>query len=283
MQAAGGVGANPEGTVESHKLVRALRAMRENPQIKAVVLRINSPGGSAVASDMIAREVELLKQAKKPVVACMGDVAASGGYYIAAPASKILAQPGTITGSIGVITARIKVKEALKEYGISGETIKAGENADWASGFHDLTPKQHHQVESMLDETYGNFLAQVARGRGMSLEQVRAVAKGKVWLGSQAVKVGLVDELGGVNRAIEVAKHLAGLPQDVQMLEWPPRCADAVPGLGGGATRPCLIHPATVHVDKMKRTHISVLNVKEGFWDRARLWKLVALIMGFHG
>lgn len=227
MQAgSGGPGAGGEGMVESHKLVRVLRAMRENPQVRAVVLRINSPGGSAVASDMIGREVKLMREAGKPVVACMGDVAASGGYYIAAPANKILAQPGTITGSIGVLAARIKVKEALGEYGVTSDTVQLGDNASWASGFHTLTPQQRQMVEGMMDATYDSFLAEVAAGRGMSKEAVRELAKGRVWSGQQAVEAGLVDELGGVSRAVELAKQLAGLPEEpsaTQTVEWPQR------------------------------------------------------------
>ncbi|WIA17943.1 hypothetical protein OEZ85_009435 [Tetradesmus obliquus] len=227
MQAgSGSPGAGGEGMVESHKLVRVLRAMRENPQVRAVVLRINSPGGSAVASDMIGREVKLMREAGKPVVACMGDVAASGGYYIAAPANKILAQPGTITGSIGVLAARIKVKEALGEYGVTSDTVQLGDNASWASGFHTLTPQQQQMVEGMMDATYDSFLSEVAAGRGMSKEAVRELAKGRVWSGQQAVEAGLVDELGGVSRAVELAKQLAGLPEEpsaTQTVEWPPR------------------------------------------------------------
>ncbi|KAF8062053.1 sppA [Scenedesmus sp. PABB004] len=225
--AAGGGGAGGgEGSVESHKLVRALRGMRENPQVKAVVLRVSSPGGSAVASDMIAREVELLVAAGKPVVACMGDVAASGGYYISAPASRILAQPGTITGSIGVIFAKFKLDEALAQVGVTGDAVTRGDNADWASPFRELTPKQLQQVEGQIDNTYASFLDVVARGRGLARDNVRALAKGRVWSGAQALEAGLVDELGGVARAVEVAKELAGLPEDpaaTTLVDWPPK------------------------------------------------------------
>ncbi|KAI8464184.1 MAG: peptidase family S49-domain-containing protein [Monoraphidium minutum] len=212
--------------VESHKVVRALQQLRRLDHVKAVVLRINSPGGSAVASDAIHRELQLLVAAGKPVIASMGDVAASGGYYIAAPATRILAQPGTITGSIGVIMTKMNASAAAEMIGVTTDTVKVGANADWTSPFQELTPEQEAAIDAHVEGTYVDFLKRVAVGRAIPLERVRALAKGRVYTGRQALEAGLVDELGGVGRTIELARAAAGLPPEpekTQLLEWPPR------------------------------------------------------------
>jgi signal peptide peptidase SppA len=254
-------GSSPGGaerTVEAARLTRLLRALREHPDVRAVVLRISSPGGSASASAAIHREVELLRASGKPVVASMGEVAASGGYYVAAPCTEILAEPGTITGSIGVLAARVDARRLLADQGANAETVAAGENAAWASPLAEMTPSQAARAEAGVEATYRQFLGVVSRGRGMTVEAVRAVAGGRVFTGREAASRGLVDALGGLERAVERARELAGLPpepaaaapQELRQqkggprsmtLEWPPRrrppallLLRALQGRGGG-------------------------------------------------
>jgi protease IV len=190
-----------------------LRKAREDSSIKAIVLRIDSGGGSAVASEVIRREVELAK-AKKPVVVSMSDVAASGGYWIAMDADKIVADANTITGSIGVLVGKFNISGLYNWLGLSTDYVATSDNATLYSDQQNFTPAQKANIEKSLHETYSNFTKGVAAGRTaagqkMSPEDVDKVGKGRVWAGARAKELGLVDEIGGIDRAIQLAKQLA--------------------------------------------------------------------------
>jgi protease IV len=185
-----------------------LRRARKDSSIKAIVLRIDSGGGSVVASEVIRREVELAHNVK-PVVVSMGDVAASGGYWIAAPANKIVADPNTITGSIGVLIGKFNVSGLYNLLGMSTDSVATSDNATLFSSQQNFTPAQQAWIEKSLHETYAQFTKGVAEGRGMTVEAVDKIGKGRVWSGAQAKELGLVDELGGIDTAIRVAKQLA--------------------------------------------------------------------------
>src|ERR1700719_4460598 len=188
-----------------------VRRARKDSSIKAIVLRVDSGGGSVVASEVIRREVELARD-KKPVVVSMSDVAASGGYWIAAPANKIIADPNTETGSIGVLTGKLNLSGLYSLLGISSDYVATSDNATLFSDQQNFTPAQEAYIKKSLDDTYAQFTKGVAQGRHMSVEAVDKIAKGREWSGAQAKGLGLVDELGGFDRAIEVAKELAHIP-----------------------------------------------------------------------
>jgi protease-4 len=187
-----------------------VRKVRVDPAIRAIVVRIDSPGGSAIASEVIWRELMLARDVK-PVIVSMGDVAASGGYYMAAPAHAIVAQPGTITGSIGVATGKFVLKGGLEKLGVSVDGVSDGRMADIYSPFQPFTPAERSRISEQMETTYELFLARVAEGRRMPAAKVDAVAQGRVWTGRQAQGIGLVDELGGLDRAIAIAKEHAKL------------------------------------------------------------------------
>src|ERR1700734_107596 len=188
-----------------------IRAARKDSGIKAIVLRVDSGGGSVVGSEVIRREVELAN-AVKPVVVSMSDVAASGGYWISTPARKIVADPDTITGSIGVLIGKFNVFRLSNLLGITTHSIATSDNASLFPEQQNFSPAQRAYIEKSLQETYEQFTKGVAVGRKMTVEAVDKVGKGRVWSGSQAKDLGLVDELGGLDRAIEIAKNLAKIP-----------------------------------------------------------------------
>lgn len=188
-----------------------LRAVRQNPTVRAIVLRIDSGGGSVAGSEVIRREVELANDVK-PVVVSMSDVAASGGYWIATPARKIVADPDTITGSIGVLIGKFNFSGLYAMLGMTTDYVSTSPNATIFSGTQSFTAEQQALIQKSLDETYAQFTGGVARGRHMSVEAVDKIAKGRVWSGAQAKKLGLVDELGGLDTAIDVAKQLSNIP-----------------------------------------------------------------------
>ena len=188
-----------------------IRKARMDSSIKAIVLRVDSGGGSVVGSEVIRREVELAHEVK-PVVVSMSDVAASGGYWIASPADKIVADRDTITGSIGVIIGKLNVSGLFNLLGVSTDYVATSDNATLFSAQQNFTPAQREYIEKSLHETYAEFTKGVAEGRKMSVEAVDKVGKGRVWSGAQAKDLGLVDELGGTDHAIEVAKRLAHIP-----------------------------------------------------------------------
>ena len=189
-----------------------LRHAREDSGIKAIILRIDSGGGSAVASEVIRREVQLTKGVK-PIVISMSDVAASGGYWIAMSADKIVADPNTITASIGVLGGKLNVSGLYSMLGLSTDYVATSDNATFYSAQQNFTPAQRAAFEKSLQDVYANFTKGVAAGRNMSVEAVDKIGKGRVWTGEQAKDLGLVDELGGLDRAIAVAKQLAHIPE----------------------------------------------------------------------
>ncbi len=195
-------------------IAAALREAAADDSVSAIVLRVDSPGGSVTASETIWREVKKARQRGKPVVASMGAVAASGGYYVSMGADAIVANPGTITGSIGVITGKLVARDLKERLGVGSDAVRTNANADAWSINAPFTPEQHAQVVAEADLFYTDFVQRVADGRHLSVEAVDAVARGRVWTGADALEHGLVDELGGLRTAVRRAKVLAGLDQD---------------------------------------------------------------------
>jgi protease-4 len=208
------------GTVGSATLVKALRKAADDDQVKAIVLRVDSPGGSATASDMIWREVVRID---KPVVASMGNVAASGGYYISMGAEKIYAEPGTLTGSIGVIGGKLVLQGLYDKIGLSTETISRGVNSGVLSSTEPFSASERQAWEQLMQTTYRQFVDKAARGRKMDVEQLEALAQGRVFSGRMAAANGLVDALGTLHDAVAEAKRRAGLEEDepVELLMLP--------------------------------------------------------------
>ncbi|MBV8964785.1 MAG: signal peptide peptidase SppA, partial [Mycobacteriaceae bacterium] len=195
-------------------IAAGLREAAADDEVAAVVIRVDSPGGSVTGSETIWREVNRLRDAGKPVVASMGAVAASGGYYVAMGADSIVANPGTITGSIGVVTGKLIARGLKDRLGVGSDTVRTNANADAWSIDAPFTPEQHAQVEAEADLFYDDFVKRVAEGRNLAHDQVDAVARGRVWTGADALEHGLVDELGGLRTAIRRAKIIAGLDAD---------------------------------------------------------------------
>ncbi len=204
-------------------IAAALRQAGADEDIAAVVLRVDSPGGAVTGSETIWREVTRVRAKGKPVVASMGAVAASGGYYIAMGADAIVANPGTITGSIGVLTGKLVARELKDRLGVGSDSLRTNDNADAWSVNAPFTPEQHALVEAEADLFYTDFVHRVAEARHMSVEAVDAVARGRVWTGADALEHGLVDELGGLRTALRRAKVLAGIDADadVELLGYP--------------------------------------------------------------
>jgi protease IV len=197
----------------SESITAAIRQAREDSATRAIVLRINSPGGSVAASDEIAREV-MRTRGKKPILCSMGDVGASGGYYVAAPCERIFAPPSAITGSIGIFTGKFDVHAFAQRLGISVETYTRGAHADISSPFRLWSEEERIVIARHLRLAYGRFLEYVAAGRRLDLAKVDAIARGRVWTGAQAKARGLVDDHGGLLEALELAKRRAGLAPD---------------------------------------------------------------------
>ena len=201
-------------SIGSDTLAKALNDARDDNTIKAIVIRVDSPGGSGLASDIIWHAVDSAKQ-KKPVVISMGDVAASGGYYIAVGANKIIAQPSTITGSIGVVAGKPVMKGFYDWIGITNEYVLRGKQAGMFRETEKFTPEERAKFEELVKNTYYNdFVPKVAKGRNKDVAYIDSVGQGRVWTGAQAKEKALVDEFGGLDRAIEVAKQLANIPAD---------------------------------------------------------------------
>ena len=198
-------------SIGSDSLGATLRAAGRDQHIRAVVLRIDSPGGSYVASDTVRREVHALRRAGKPVVASMGNVAASGGYYIAMPADVVVADAATLTGSIGVLGGKQVVADGLARLGVRRESVSAGRFAEMFSTERPFDEEEWRRLDAQLDRIYDDFTSKAAHDRGMPLERLREVAKGRVWTGADAADIGLVDQLGGLSDAVEVACGRAGI------------------------------------------------------------------------
>ena len=194
----------------SETMIDALQEARTRNAIKAVVLRIDSPGGSVEASDDIWREVKRLSD-EKPVIVSMSDYAASGGYYIAAPAQRIVAQPASLTGSIGVFGGKLNVLGLFKKFGLNVETVSRGEHADMMSPYRDFTPEERKRYQRQVDASYQLFLSRVVEGRGLGWAEADSVAQGRVWSGLDAREIGLVDTLGGLETALSLAYDAGGI------------------------------------------------------------------------
>lgn len=205
-EAQGGAGSR----IDADRVVPVLDALRKRSGVRAVVLYVDSPGGSALASDLIARSVGRLA-ARKPVVAAFHNVSASGGYYLSAPASEIIAREGTITGSIGVIGGKVVVGPALARLGVHGETVSPTPGAGFLAPWRGFDRGERERYQGMLQRTYDRFLAVVSGGRKRPVAAIHAVAQGRIWTGRQALERGLVDHLGGLDLAVERAQRLSGL------------------------------------------------------------------------
>ena len=221
----GGPGLSPFGrsSAGGDTIAAALREAGADDDVKAVVLRVDSPGGSVSASETIWREVCRVRAAGKPVVASMGSVAASGGYYVAMAAEVIVANPATITGSIGVITGKLVARELKDRLGVGSESLRTNVNADAWSVNSPFTAEQYDMVETEANLFYDDFVRRVAEARKMSVEDVGIVARGRVWTGADAIERGLIDELGGLRTAVRRAKVLAGLDIDatIHLVDYP--------------------------------------------------------------
>jgi protease-4 len=213
-------GRGDRGEIGSEKLSRTLRQIRHDKSVKAIVLRVNSPGGSASASDEIVQELTLARKAGIPVVVSMGDVAASGGYWIATSSDQIVAQPNTITGSIGVFGVLPNIEKLGETLGLSWDTVSTGKLSNFFTLSRAKTPEELGLVQRMVDKTYQLFLEKVAASRKLKVEQVQEIAQGRVWSGREALHVGLVDQLGGLQEAINSAAALAKV-SDFEVEEYP--------------------------------------------------------------
>jgi protease IV len=200
----------------SDTIAKAFKSAREDASIDAIVFRIDSPGGSDVASDVIWREASLTKE-KKPVIVSMGDVAASGGYWIATASSAIVAEPSTITGSIGIYAGKFNLAGLFQKIGVATDGVSSTGNADFFSGTRSFTPEERERLHQILESGYQAFLERVAQARGKTTEEVDAIAQGRVWSGRMALERGLVDELGGLDRAVALAKEKAGFGADASV------------------------------------------------------------------
>ncbi len=210
-----------ETSMGSDTVTAAFRSAIAADDVAAIVFRVDSPGGSAVASDAIWREVVRAKEGGKPVVISMGNLAASGGYYVSAGATKIVAHPATITGSIGVLAGKAYTRDAWNKVGVTWDMVSTSDNAGMWSSVQDYDEAGWAKLGSWLDAVYTDFTGKVAAGRGLSAEQVEAVAKGRVWTGQRALEHGLVDELGGLYRAIEIARDEAGIGEQFELRVYP--------------------------------------------------------------
>jgi len=226
-----------EGIIlDSRETIEELRHYRDNPSVKAIVLRIDSPGGAVVPSQEIFAEVRKTRaEGKMKVVTSMGNVAASGGYYIAAATDRIVANPGTLTGSIGVIMELANVKGLLEKVGVQSVVIKSGRHKDMASPFRTMTPEDRALLQTVLDDVHAQFIDAVATGRALQPEQVRTLADGRIFTGKQAQTVNLVDELGDLHDAIQLAARLVGISGEPRVIETHKRFSwrDLLQGLSG--------------------------------------------------
>jgi len=207
-----------EGTIlDSQTILSQLVSFKEDKDISAVIIRINSPGGAVAPSQEIFREIQKTSQVKK-VVASLGSVAASGGYYVAAAADHIIANPGTITGSIGVIVEFIQIEDLLKKIGVGFEVLKSGQFKDIGSPVRKLTPQDKAVIQGLIGDIQEQFVQAVAEGRGMPVEKVREIADGRVFSGEKAKEIGLVDGLGNFQDAVDTTKEMAGIHGEVELV-----------------------------------------------------------------
>ena len=206
------------GTISSSKKISSeLEEFAKDDSIRAIILRINSPGGGVGASQEIYREVQKITP-QKPVVVSMGSVAASGGYYVAAPATKIVSNPGTITGSIGVFIQFVRLEELLNKIGVDLEIVKSGEFKDMGSPDRKLTQRDRDILDALIKDLQGQFVTAVASGRNLSVEKVQEIADGRIFSGARAKDLGLVDFMGNFQDAVEITKKIVGIKGDVALV-----------------------------------------------------------------
>lgn len=257
------------------RLAQELRALRLNDRVKAVVLRVNSPGGSATGADVIRREVELTREVK-PVVVSMGNVAASGGYWISTSGSRIFAEANTITGSIGVFGIMLNVQQLANRNGITWDVVKTNPLADLDTITRPKTPAELARIQSLVDLIYEQFVTLVSDSRKLPKEQVQEIAQGRVWSGQAAKNIGLVDEIGGLNQAIAAAAELAKLGDDWQLKEYPKQRRweeilwEKLIGSGVAATR-TPPDPLTVQLQNLKEDLAILRNFNDPLGVYARL------------
>ncbi len=207
-----------EGVItDSGEIVKELTRLKKDKAIRAVILRINSPGGAVGPTQEICAEIKKLATVK-PVVASFGAVAASGGYYIAAPARVIVANPGTITGSIGVLMQFVRIEDLLNKVGIQFEVLKAGQYKDMGSPHRKLTETEKIMIQDLMEDVRGQFVAEVAKGRNLPPEKVKEIADGRIFSGARAKELGLVDSLGSLEDAVNAAKELTGVRGEVSLV-----------------------------------------------------------------
>ncbi len=216
---------NGSVTMGSETVAGAFRAAVDDKDVKAILFRVDSPGGSYVASDTIWREVVRARKAGKPVIVSMGDLAGSGGYFVAMAADKIVAQPGTITASIGVLGGKMITTGLWDKVGLSWDDVHTSTNSTMFTGTHDYNPTEWARFESWLDRVYEDFTSKVADGRKLPKEKVLQIAKGRIWSGADAKELGLVDELGGFDTALKLAKKAINVPEsdEVNLVVFPHR------------------------------------------------------------
>jgi len=216
----GGGGFLGEGSAGAERIVNQLERARQDDSVKAIVLRINSTGGSAAGSQEIYLEVMRVRKDGKPVVTSMGDVAASGGYYVASASDAIYAEGSTLTGSIGVITQTSNMSALFKKIGIEFEVVKSGKHKDMGSGLRNLTPEERQMMQAMISDVFDQFLTAVSEGRKIPKAKVRKLADGRVFTGRQARKLGLIDEEGGLRDATIAAARRGGIKGDPTVVEY---------------------------------------------------------------
>jgi protease-4 len=214
-----------ENGFDAQKVAKAIREAIADKDVRAILFRIDSPGGSVVASETVWREIDRAHRQGKPVIVSMGDVAASGGYYIAAPADKIVAEPATLTGSVGVLAGKIVLAGLMQKLGVNFAAIGRGANAGMFSATEDFSPAAKQRLDDILDRIYAGFKDHVGAGRHLSADAVEAIAKGRVWSGEDAKKNGLVDALGGYEVALKLTKEAAKIPADapIDLVTFPKR------------------------------------------------------------
>lgn len=207
-------------TAGSEDLMEQIKRAREDDRVKVVLLRINSPGGSVPATQEVGDELDKVKKAGKKVVVSMGDVAASGGYWLAAKADRIVANPGTMTGSIGVIMETQNMQELYEKVGVTPQVIKSGQFKDIGSSNRPMTPQERQLLQNMVNDMYNQFIDVIAKGRKMDPAEVRKLADGRIFTGRQAKSLGLVDDLGNYYAAIEIAKQMSGIKGEAELIEY---------------------------------------------------------------
>ena len=208
-------------SIGGDRFARLLRKLREDKSVRAIVLRVNSPGGSALASELIQHELVLARDAGKPVIVSMGTVAASGGYWISTASDRIFAEPNTITGSIGVFGLLPNIQQIANDHGVNFDGVKTAKYADLISASRPKTDDELRVIQTFVDHIYDEFILRVSTARKLPADKVKEIAQGRVWSGDQALKIGLVDEIGGLDAAIAFAKSKAKMPNDAKIAEYP--------------------------------------------------------------